>query len=195
MKIHHILSILALAAIPALQGAVVVEQITTANNSPATTLTEIQNTFDNFPAGAVHLGAWQSDAGDFDALAKECIADHITLTFLDGSTKARYEKTGGDFVIYAITTKGGSGQDQTKNLYVNTDDGTTSGNVLAFPDFYEFLDSTINPQSGALTEFSDIYFFGAKLSAVPEPATVISLMTIGFIGLVAFRRHRSRKDA
>ena len=192
MKKLIAIQILALALSPALRATVVVEEITTAGNSPAVTLTAIQNTFDNFPVESVHLGAWQSELGDFDALAKECIADHITLTFLENNTKARYEQTGGDFTVYAITAKGGSGNDQTKNLYVNTSDGTTSGDVLGFPTFYEFIMSTENPNSGGITAFSDIYFFGTKLSAVPEPSTVISMMTIGLIGFVAFRRRRAR---
>lgn len=195
MKLKHLLlPLLAGVFITTAQASVVVTQITTSGNSPAATLTEINNTFPQFPDTAVHMGAWQSSLGDFDALAKECIADHITLTFLDGNTKARFEQTGGDFVLYAITAKGGSGNSQLKNTYVNTSDGTTSGSVLAFPSFYEFIESTNNPRSGNITEFSDIYFFGAKLSAVPEPATVISLMTLAFIGLVAFRRRRSRSD-
>lgn len=195
MKFKYLLlPLLASMLIAAAQATVVVTQITTVGNSPAATLTEIKNTFPQFPDNAVHMGAWQSSLGDFDNLAKECIADHITLTFLAGNTKARFEQTGGDFVLYAITAKGGSGNSQLKNTYVNTDDGTTTGSVLAFPSFYEFIESTTNPQSGNLTAFSDIYFFGEKLTAVPEPATVISLMTLAFIGLVAFRRRRSRND-
>ena len=194
MKKLLIIPLLAFATAPLVQATVVVEQITTAGNSPAATLTEIKNTFAGFPSEAIHLGAWQSDLGDFDALAKECIADYVTLTFLEDNTKARYEKTGGDFVIYAITAKGGSGNDQTKNAYVNTSDGTVSGDVLEFPDFYEFIWSTTNPASGNLTAFSDIYFFGTKLTAVPEPSTVISLISIALIGFVAFRRRKSKAD-
>ena len=194
MRKTLIIPLLAFAAIPMVHATIVVEQITTAGNSPAATLTEIKNTFPGFPSGAIHLGAWQSDLNDFDTLAKECIADFVTLTFLENNTKARYEKTGGDFVIYAITAKGGSGNDQTKNTYVNTSDGTVSGAVLAFPDFYEFIESTTNPSSGNLTAFSDIYFFGQKLSAVPEPSTVISLISLALIGIVAFRRRRSKVE-
>ena len=195
MKLKYLsLPLLASVFVATAQATVVVTQITTSGNSPAAALTEIQNTFPQFPDTAVHMGAWQSSLGDFDTLAKACIADHITLTFLDDNKKARFEQTGGDFVLYAITAKGGSGNSQLKNTYVNTSDGTTAGSVLAFPSFYEFIESTTNPQSGNLTAFSDIYFFGAKLSAVPEPATVISLMTIAFIGFVAFRRRRSRND-
>ena len=186
-----IIPLLAFAIVPTIRATIVVEQKTTANNSPATTLTEIKNTFAGFPSDAIHLGAWQSSLGDWDDLAKECIADYVTLTFLEDNTKAGYEKTGGDFVIYAITAKGGSGSDHTKNTYVNTSDGTTSGTVLAFPDFYEFIESTNNPSSGNPTAFSDIYFFGAKLSAVPEPSTVISLISIALIGIVAFRRRKA----
>ena len=164
MKNLLIIPLFTFAILPTIRATVVVEQITTANNSPAAALTEIKNTFSGFPTDAISLGAWQSDLGDFDDLAKECIADHVTLTFLEDNTKARYEKTGGDFVIYAITAKGGSGNDHTKNAYVNTSDGTTSGSVLAFPDFYEFIESTTNPASGNLTAFSDIYFFGTKAS-------------------------------
>jgi hypothetical protein len=189
-----IIPLLAFAIVPTIRATVVVEQITTANNNPTTTLTAIKDTFTGFPVDAIHLGAWQSDLGDFDDLAKECIADYVTLTFLDDNKKARFEKTGGDFVLYAITAKGGSGNDQTKNTYVNTNDGTTSGTVLAFPDFYEFIESTTNPSSGNLTGFSDIYFFGAKLTAVPEPSTVISLISIALIGIVAFRRRRSKAN-
>ena len=192
MKKLLIIPLLAFAVAPLVRATVVVEQITTANNSPGSTLTEIKNTFPGFPSDAIHLGAWQSDLGDFDDLAKECIADYVTLTFLENNTKARYDKTGGDFVIYAITAKGGSGNDHTKNAYVNTSDGTTSGAVLAFPDFYEFIESTNNPSSGNLTEFSDIYFFGTKLTAVPEPSTVISLISIALIGIVAFRRRKAK---
>ncbi|RKX34428.1 MAG: hypothetical protein DRP71_07125 [Verrucomicrobia bacterium] len=189
-----ILPLLAFSVLPAVRATVVVEQITTANNSPATVLTELKVTFPGFPSDAILLGAWQSELNGWDDLAKECIADYVTLTFFEGNTNASYEKTGGDFVIYAITAKGGSGNDHTKNAYVNTNDGTTSGTVLAFPDFYEFIESTNNPSSGNLTAFSDIYFFGEKLNAVPEPSTVISLISIALIGIVAFRRRKARAD-
>jgi hypothetical protein len=195
MKKSLFFLLLVFTTIPLARATVVVEQITTANNNPASTLTEIKNTFPDFPSDAIHLGAWQSDLNDFDALAKECIADFVTLTFLEENKKARYEKTGGDFLVYAITAKGGSGNDHTKNTYVNTSDGTVSGTVLAFPDFYEFIESTNNPSSGNLTAFSDIYFFGRKLSAVPEPSTVISLISVALIGIVALRSRRLKPKA
>ncbi len=79
-----IIPLLAFAIVPTIRATIVVEQITTANNSPATTLTEIKNTFAGFPSDAIHLGAWQSSLGDWDDLAKECIADYQPSALIEG---------------------------------------------------------------------------------------------------------------
>ena len=57
MKKLLIVPLLAFSVLSTGRAAVVVEQITTANNSPAAALTAIEIAFPNFPEGTIHLGA------------------------------------------------------------------------------------------------------------------------------------------
>ena len=60
---------------------------------------------------------------------------------------------------------------------------------------YVWMLEDINSQSSRNDHDYNDYVFYAKLSAVPEPSTIITGIAIGFLGLTVLRRRFSEKKA